>query len=196
MTALDPAELRIPESVRGILPPRPPGYPATRELFDGSTGLTFDAVGPAAAMADFLFGLLMQPERTARLAYQGIDSPSLPGLDEVLSTVSNHVFAAGAATADAYDRTLTRTVQDRWISALIRLATTSDVPDVAAQVQSELGRLGTFLAEVEGSDAIQRAHNGRLAARIDRFLLRQYQASDEHHLVEMPPGSPIGSTED
>ncbi len=194
LAALDPAELRIPESVRSVLPPRPPGYPATRELFSGETGLTFDAVSPAGALADFVFGLLIQPERAARLAYQKMDHPSLPGLDEVLGTISGAVFAGPADTADAYDRALTRTVQDRWVTALIRLASTSYAADVASQVQSELGRLATNLAESGGSDLAEQAHTERLAARIDRFLLRPYKESDGPQPVEMPPGSPIGSS--
>ena len=54
LQAVTPEALRLPQNLRTLIPPRPPGYDAereTRELFAGHTGLTFDPYAPAQIAA-------------------------------------------------------------------------------------------------------------------------------------------------
>ncbi|HEX9660240.1 MAG TPA: zinc-dependent metalloprotease, partial [Rhodothermales bacterium] len=185
--ALAPAELRIPERVRRVLPPRPLGYPPTRELFQGDTGLTFDAFAPAEAVAHFVFGLLVDPERATRLAYQKVDDPSLPGLDEVLREVRDSVFAGGGTGDSAYDGSIRRIVQDAWTNALIELAGKDLSVDAAAILDAELTSLSGQLSEGSTAKPIVLAHRSRLAARIDRFLLRSFEDRSEPDAADLPP---------
>jgi hypothetical protein len=53
---LDPAALTLPRGLLAAIPPRPYTFDAHRELFDRWTGLTFDAVSPAAAAAGMSVG--------------------------------------------------------------------------------------------------------------------------------------------
>ena len=58
LATLKPDELALPESVLGLIPPRPPGYPRTREHFRIRTYPSFDALAPAEAIADHVFDFL------------------------------------------------------------------------------------------------------------------------------------------
>ncbi len=69
LDALAPATLRIPAAMQH-LPPRPPGFGRTRELFAGRTGLVFDPTAPAEVAAALVVDELTRPDRAARLAYQ------------------------------------------------------------------------------------------------------------------------------
>src|SRR6185436_17655920 len=51
LLTLAPAELRVPDAVLKLLPPRPAGYPPSRELFPRNTGIVFDAITPAVVAA-------------------------------------------------------------------------------------------------------------------------------------------------
>lgn len=193
---LSPMNLRVPKNVRRIIPPRPPGYPPTRELFSRNTGLTFDGFAPAASIADFVFDLLTQPERATRLAYQSIEDPGQMGLQEVLSTVRDSIFAAPRGGATGYDRALRRIVQDAWVRALIDLESEAKAPEVVSVVHDQLTRLSDWLGENSSADVRDVMSFGRLAAQIDRFLFRPYDDAGGRNAVEMPPGSPIGADPD
>lgn len=192
--ALSPANLRIPENVRQVIPPRPPGYPATRELFPGNTGLTFDGLEPAASIADFVFSLLIHPERATRLVYQHIEDSHQLSLLETLAAVRASIFAAPASDASAYDRALRRIVQDAWVRRLISLQRNAGAPDVASAALGELVSLSEWLGRTSTGDVNDDAHFRRLTAEIERFVLRPYDENEEPRTVEMPPGSPIGSS--
>jgi hypothetical protein len=87
LETLKPETLTLPESLLTILPPRPPGYPRTRESFGAHTGLTFDAQGPVEAAAGLTASLLFQPNRASRLVeYHARDAKQL-GLEETLEAV-------------------------------------------------------------------------------------------------------------
>ncbi|MBI2536730.1 MAG: zinc-dependent metalloprotease [Gemmatimonadetes bacterium] len=65
LATLKPPELALPDEVVRKLPPRPSGYPRSRELFQRYTGLTFDKISPAVAVANLA---LLSTAFTARAA--------------------------------------------------------------------------------------------------------------------------------
>src|SRR6266478_4507218 len=67
LNTLKPESLALPESVLRLIPPRPPGYPRTREDFRIRTFPNFDALAPAEAFADHVCDFLLNQERAARL---------------------------------------------------------------------------------------------------------------------------------
>src|SRR5207344_540920 len=99
----------LPRPLLAIIPPRPAGFDASRELFDRETGLTFDAVRPASTAADMVVSLLLDEERAARLVQQHAIDPEQPGLDQVLGRLVSATF--GATPADGYQAELGRAVQ-------------------------------------------------------------------------------------
>ncbi|HEV8589953.1 MAG TPA: zinc-dependent metalloprotease, partial [Pyrinomonadaceae bacterium] len=63
LATLKPENLALPESLLRLIPPRPPGYPRTREDFRIRTAPTFDALAPAEAYANHVCDFLFNPER-------------------------------------------------------------------------------------------------------------------------------------
>src|SRR5436309_4685492 len=87
LDTLKPENLALPESLLRLIPPRPPGYPRTREDFRIRTYPNFDALAPAEAFANHVSDFLLNQERAARLVeFHARDSRN-PGFDEVLDKI-------------------------------------------------------------------------------------------------------------
>ena len=213
LDAVSPEVLMLPENLRTQLPPRPPGYGPNRELFDGHTGLTFDPYGPAEVAAGMVLGLLVHPERAARLAYQEDFDPDLPGLTDVLTLATDRIW--GGIPDDAYAAELQRLVQQVWVETLIEVSARDDVaPAVAARTTQKLRDLHTWLQNnfdqrdrprnvqeairsiMEGDERVRDpetfAHRTYVFDQIDRYLFRIYNPSEQRATPTTPPGSPIG----
>lgn len=193
LAAVAPDALRIPEQARDLIPPRPPGYGATRELFDGHTGLVFDPYAPAHVSAQLILGLIAHPERAARLVYQHDFNERLPDLREILSRVNGFVWRK-AAPRDAYGAELQRITQQVWTDVLLKTVTMTDIsPAVRAHVVAYLRQLATWLETSRGRGDEAVAFRDMIYDDILRVLNRDLQAMEKRSLVTTPPGSPIGS---
>ena len=186
-----PSALALPRSLVERIPPRPYGYPAHRELFDRYTGITFDPIAPAAVAAEVTLGMLLQPERAARLVEQAAFEPSLPGLAEVLDAVEAATFDADAA--DGYQAEIKRVVEDVTVRELMRLAGSAGMPQARALAELRLRTLRERLDDrARRADTAGRAHAVRLASDIQRWLERPAEPWSPPRPVTAPPGSPIG----
>ncbi|HEU0051719.1 MAG TPA: zinc-dependent metalloprotease, partial [Longimicrobium sp.] len=195
MQTLDVDELALPKSVLALVPPRPYTYDSNRELFRRWTGMTFDAVSPAAAAADVTLSMLLNPERAARLVEQHALDPSLPGLHEVVDRVEGTVFRQPAA--DPYRMELRRAVSRVFTERLMQLAAEAEMPQVRAVAARELMLLRNQLrATGTTRDEAELAHFALLDADITRFLERDYQPETRPQPPAPPTGAPIGWTEE
>lgn len=187
LSTVTPDALALPASVRGLIPPRPPGYWGTRELFDGRTGLTFDPVAPAETGAALTFGYLLDATRATRLAYQPALDASLPSFADVLDQTTATI-GSGAQADDAYHADLRRSVWTEWTRALMELSSnTRAAATVRATTDAHLAQLATDLST--GDD-----HARWLSNRITRYLARDYAPDAElPRPLTPPPGSPIGN---
>ena len=79
-----PMNLSIDKKILDIIPPRPPGYRQTRELFPRHTGSTFDPLGAAEVAAHLTIRLILHPERAARMVDHHSRDKKYPGFGEVL----------------------------------------------------------------------------------------------------------------
>jgi hypothetical protein len=188
MRTLDPAELRLPESVLQAIPPRPSGYGPHRELFPRYTGSTFDAISPAVVAADHTVSQLLDPERAARLVEQKALDPSLPGLDDVLERLLAATWRRTAPTPSSYEAEIARAVEHVVIERLIGLAGGARMPQVRALATEALARrisspMGGWLGT---------AHEELLAGDIRRFLERPAAPLASPAIPVAPPGPPIG----
>lgn len=190
LNTLDPEALRLPEKLLSLIPPRPPTYGRTRELFDGHTGLTFDPYSPAETASEMVIGLLLNPDRCARLAYQKDIDNSLPDLDEVLKSITTSLFASPAnASSHASNMTIRRIERAVFMDALMDLASnTRSTPIVRAKAVAALNQIKALAPSDDFGSWIR--------DEISRFLTRPYQATEQLRDVTTPPGQPIGSTED
>src|SRR5213079_2494193 len=96
LATLQPEALALPESVLRLIPPRPPGYPRTREDFRIRTTPTFDALAPAEAIANHICDFLLNQERAARLVEFHARDSRYPSFAEVLDQIINSTWKSPA----------------------------------------------------------------------------------------------------
>jgi hypothetical protein len=188
LRTLDPAELRIPETVLQAIPPRPDGYRPHRELFPRYTGAVFDAVSPAAVAADLTFARLLESERAARLVEQKALDPSLPGLDDVLERLV--AATSSPATRSDYEAEIARAVERAFAERLMSLASSARMPQVRAYAADALQSLAR--GPSPGGSKADAAHDALLARDVRRFLDRQAAPQASPLTPTAPPGPPIG----
>ncbi|MDH3734984.1 MAG: zinc-dependent metalloprotease [Gemmatimonadota bacterium] len=187
---LDPSALEVPTSVLELVPPRPPGFGRSRELFPRYTGSSFDAITPAVVSADHTVSQILQPSRAARLVEQNALDPNLPGLDDVLEAVW------AVARPDSYDspyqaelrRAVTRVIADR-VMALGAGAAMPQVRAIATQSLVDMSATLEAMTELEGP---QRAFTTALALDVGRYLDRPAPSYESPNAPGAPPGAPIG----
>lgn len=187
LATLDPGFLAVPDRVLDLIPPRAFGM-ATGERFDARTAPVFDPLGAAASSADFTVGLILQPQRMARLVAQHARDPKQPGLSEVL----DRTLAATWRAPDpqdgyrlAFRRTADRVVLDR----LLEAAGSADNTElVRADLDAAVRSLGDWLAALPTPDPVQ----ARALEDIRRWQARPEGITTPADVKELPPGDPIG----
>jgi hypothetical protein len=188
---LKPSELAIPKRILDLIPPRPPGYGAHRELFPRTTGEGFDPVNPAAIAADVTIGFMLQPDRAARMVAQYAVDQTLPGLGEVIDKLVRATF--DQATSGTYEAEIRRAEERVLVDRVMWLAGAAPNAQVRAIASYKLQRLAARMrAEVGRTESDVAAHT-LLAADIKRFLERP--TADVQRLIATspaPPGAPIG----
>jgi hypothetical protein len=195
LRTLAPAELALPRSVLAQLPPRPDPYGLHRELFNRTTGITFDAVAPAMAAADITLSLLFNPERAARLTQQPALDPKQLGLTEVLHAVVSAAF--GTTPRDPYEAEVARAVRYVVADDMMRLAADADYPQARAVALAELDGLRRQLELTRAratASAADRAQAAALSGDLKRFLEEPGEKENKpREPIAPPPGSPIGA---
>jgi hypothetical protein len=145
LDTLKPDALAVPDSLLNLIPPRPAGYPRTREDFRIRTQPVFDALAPAEAITDHVAGFLFNAERAARLVQFHARDPRNPGLGEVIDRVLTATWKAPVATG--YAGELQRTVSTVVLTNLMSLAANDRAPnEVRAIASLKLDQLKTWLA--------------------------------------------------
>ena len=192
LQTVTPEALALPESAREQIPPRPPGHPPNRELFEGRTDPVFDAYAPAEVAATMTLEALVVPERAMRMVAQHDANPDLPSFRGVLDRITDHVWRTEAPD-DPYRAELQRTTQQVWTDVLLDHASQADVaPAVQARITQHLRSLQDWLAATEAPTAEARAHRTAQQAAIERFLNRSQEQTSPPSTLDAPPGSPIG----
>lgn len=188
LETLAPAQLTLSPALLARLPPRPLGYERHRELFPRDTGITFDALSPAASASQLTIGLLLNPERAARLVEQQVLDPSLPGFGDVLDALDDAVFRG--KTANAYEQQIRYTQQTIFAQQLIALAAGAGMPQVRAYAGLRLAMLRERLAGAGGGSQSERAQRHLLLDMIARHE-RRTPADKADAVPAIPPGAPL-----
>ena len=94
MGTITPDALALPEKLIEKIPPRPIGYPRTRETFKSRTGLTFDPLSAAESAASNTLEFMLQPQRAARLVEYHSRDNTQPGLEAVLNKLVAQTWKA------------------------------------------------------------------------------------------------------
>ncbi|MEE2709239.1 MAG: zinc-dependent metalloprotease [Gemmatimonadota bacterium] len=189
LATLDPEELAVPKSVLDKMPPRPPGYRRTRELFPRYTGLMFDVISPAMVAADHTVSEILNASRAARIVEQNALNASIPGLDAVLNRLIDGTF--GIQTSNGYHSEISRAIERVVVDRMIGLAGSATMPQVRSITAYRLEALGQQLSQRSG-DTSEMAHCQALARDITRFLEQPGDAVAPPVTLAAPPGAPIG----
>ncbi len=189
---LKPSELTVPKPILALIPPRPPGWGRHRELFQRTTGDTFDPISPGAAAAEVTIGFALELDRAARLVAQHAVDPGLPGLEDVIDKLATATFDAQAA--NDYEAELRRAEEQVLVERLAWLARADHLPQARAVASMKLTRLADRLKAESGPSAADEASHQLLAADIKRFLERPYEPTTLINPPPAPPGAPIGDS--
>ncbi|WDI31069.1 zinc-dependent metalloprotease [Hyphococcus flavus] len=211
---LDPAALALPDSLVNQLTPPLGAFGSNNiaETFASETGPVFDVLTAADSAAAITIGALLHPDRTARLADYQSRQPSRLGVNDVLTSIEQQIFASQPS---ARRQAIAQRLQTRFVSTLIALsggapsegeaqaaavglsngAGATAPSNVQAIIDMYLKGLRTRLSPglLEGQTP-DRAHREWLIANIERHFDRPAPArSGVVGAPDVPPGSPIGS---
>jgi hypothetical protein len=191
MSALRLGELTLAPRLLGQIPPRPPGFGRTRELFPRTTGSIFDPISPAIVATDMVVSGLLTGERAARLVAQKALDPSLPGLGDVIERLAQAVFDAVPATP--YEAEINRAMERVVIRRLMSLAQTASLTQVRAiTIEALRGLQDRQPASI--TEPTERAHRQLMVDDVTRFLGEGLDQLPLAMPPAAPPGAPIGDT--
>jgi hypothetical protein len=196
INTLSPPVLRIPDNVLRLIPPRPPGFPKSRETFPGDTGKIFEQYGAAKSAATLTLEVMLEPSRAARLIASNARQATMPGFSELTDDLLRSTWFG--ARRSGVDGEIQRLTNNLVLERLMMLAMNDDADaQVRAVALDAVNQLDNWLAlgATSEGDAAWRAHYGFARFRIAR--MKNDPASVEQiEPVTAPPGEPIGTTSD
>ena len=194
LDTLKPENLALPEPLLRLIPPRPPGYPRTREDFRIRTSPAFDALAPAEAYANHVCDFLFNPERAARIVeFHARDGANYPPLGDVIDKILAETLRA--PLRGEYGGEIQRTVNAVVLTELMSLAANERASnEVRAIAEFKLEELKRWLTmqSATAPDQNQRAFLLYAANQIKRF-------QDDPKKMNLtkpndpPEGQPIGT---
>jgi hypothetical protein len=193
LETLKPEALAVPDSLLKLIPPRPAGYPRSRETFRTRTQPVFDALAPAEAAADHVSGFLFNQERAARLVQFHARDARNPGLGEVIDRVLTATWKAPAASG--YNGEIQHTVNMVVLTNLMSLAANERAANQVRAIASwKLEQLKTWLSTQRrvSADENRRAFLFYTVEQIKRF--QEDPKKMNLTTPQQPPdGQPIGA---
>lgn len=192
MATISPYALALPEKLIEKIPPRPDGYPRTRELFKSQTGLTFDPTAAAESAAGATLAFMLNPERAARLIEYKARDNTQPGLIAMIDKLVAQTWRAPQQIG--YKGELQRVVNNLVLKQLLTLAANNDAAESVR---------GIALMEVEELGDWMRTSLGKMPYGDERANLmfglsqiEEFKRNPDHFkpaaVLNMPDGSPIG----
>jgi hypothetical protein len=180
---LTPQFLALPESLRTLIPPRPPGSAPHRELARPDAVL-FDPLALGATGIELALALLLDPARCTRLVDQHAADADQPGFEELVDalTAAGWTDAASDPAGDGTSAALRGEL--RWGVArhLMRLAADEQL---APRLRERAWRALMQIGEADLSGPLLRGTIARFADDPARVL-------PALETPRIPPGSPIG----
>ena len=192
LDTLSRAALELPEKVISLIPPRPSGVEFSRELFGRRTGVAFDALAPAETAANLTVGLILHPDRAARLVEHHMRVPEQPSFASVVQALLAATWMKEGREAHELQRTVERVVLYHLMNLVAREQAS---PQARAVARNELSGLqqalsATVSATVSATGRADGMHTAWAADAITRFLKDPTKVTVVKPL-EAPPGAPI-----
>lgn len=192
MQSIQAEQLATPESIlRVLLPPIDDSHRHS-EHFKTRTSPNFDPLAAAEAATRHTIGLLLRPERAARLIEH--DARQTTGLN--LSTIIDSLIASTwnkTHVNDTYLNEVQRSINWVSLSELMKLASNPQAsPQVSAIVIYKLKQLKSWLEKNKPGSEIDKAFTAYAVDTIKHFM-QSGQPLFQTEVFSMPPGSPIGN---
>jgi hypothetical protein len=187
---IESGALTLGPNILALIPPRAEGYNRTREDFHNRTGLTFDPIGAAESAASLTVGLILNPQRAARLVEYHAEDPSSPGLAEVIDRLMAVTLRArpGLGLAAEVQRAVGAVV----LYNLMVLAANESAPaEVRAIAMFKLTALSEWSMVEAGADENTRAFYTWAVEQVKRFEVNPKDIGIPKP-ADPPPGQPIG----
>jgi hypothetical protein len=197
LSAIEPQALDLPDPLLDLLLPRPFGASTNREMFEGRTAPTFDALGAAGSASDLVVGIVLQPQRLARMVDFHRRDSSLPSAGEIFERVVEATFdgSTGSPRLAELRRVTQRVVAEQIMSLVVASEASPEVRSRAFAALHDIAERVSSKRSVPSVDDAEAAHRQLLAADLSSFFesASTARAVVPTHL-EPPPGSPIGAT--
>ena len=189
LATLDPDFLVLADEITALIPPRPPGLPANRELFPRQTGGVFDPLAAAQAATSLTLEVLLNPQRAARMNRYHDQEHVQPAYAELVTQL---LAASWRRPAPSAHGALQRSVDAMVLQGLMAQVSSAEVPSqVRAVALDGLLELDDWLARQSPADSNWRAHYRFARAQI-AAVRNNVDALPPISRVLPPPGSPIG----
>jgi len=177
--------LTIPNKIIDLIPPRPPMYYNVGELFQKRTGLNFDALAAAEALADYELEFLFNADRANRLVQFKAEANTL-GWDDVLDAIINKTWKITLQTG--LKKEVQLQTQQMVLSWLISLSMNDRANYAVKSICFDrLQQLKKYCAEQMKINPTLKAHYSYAIERIDKpkdITVPQHK--------DIAPGAPIG----
>jgi hypothetical protein len=191
MATITPDALALPEKLIEKIPPRPIGYPRTRETFKSRTGLTFDPLSAAESAASNTLEFMLQPQRAARLVEYHSRDNTQPGLEALLNKLVAQTWKT--PQQPGYKGEIQRLVNNLTLKQLLALAANTKAPESVRGITllqiDDLKKWMNKTVLTAGKD--QKANLLFGLSQIGQFEKNpdKFQPAET---LNMPDGSPIG----
>lgn len=165
INCLSASTLVIPERILQLIPPRPPMYYGIGELFDKRTGMSFDALAAAEALADFELGFLFNVERANRLVQNKARAKTI-GFDNVVDAVLKNTWYAGIP--NGLEGSIHQQTQQLVLTWLMGVGQSTEANyEVRAICNDKVKELKIKLTNLAKTDNIHKAHYEYALERIN-----------------------------
>ena len=184
LKCLSPEVLTIPEQIIGLIPPRPPSYYGIGELFLKRTGMSFDALAAAEALANFELSFLFNPERANRLVQLKARANTI-GWDDVLDAIINATWKA--PVEKGLKASVQKQTQQMVLTWMLGVSQSEQSNYLVKSICFDRLQMLKKYVEQMSKTASDKSHYLYAFERIDKpkdIALPQHK--------EIPPGAPIG----
>ncbi|MFT5135629.1 MAG: hypothetical protein ACI9XU_000130 [Arenicella sp.] len=191
LEALSENYLSLSPELLSMMVPKAVGNHRSRESVNGDTGVTFDQLHLASGLAQHTLGLMLNPQRLARVQQQSADNDKIPSITDIGLHIHDAIFSRKVKPGVA--ALVHKSVMDLTISNYMNLIHAKDVSqsvktDVLSALLYEKRYLEGRLAKANASDSYL-AFYGYQLSRLQGFDVGLKDKLIE--LPKMPPGSPI-----
>jgi hypothetical protein len=190
--AIKAENLALSEQLLNTLYPRPLGYYDNRELLNGKTGVTFDAIGVAEQASAMVFELLMNSQRLNRLVEYHVRDNKSPGVQETMDIFEDVLF--NQTVKNSYHEAIQLTTQSVFVNQLMKTVQNANLSALArAELMRVLKDISSTLSKSNYRDSeLKKSHKQMMVTQIKLFM-EEPKEYDVAPIPSLPPGSPIGS---